>query len=194
MKEFLWTICDARIHVAYLAILIHMTQDVSHCALTIGASHYVITFYYTDVVISEVRLFHEDYNTIKDMFWHCQPLFGVLVSSPNASRIKNSLLFDINWCIWCVRLYGGCSRKRSSASALAIAKVVPKCLTRGDIGSKGPIPISEAHKEQPLGIYTRATESYSECWEPWLHTVLSMTPSENEGIGRERVAYFCTMA
>lgn len=139
MEEFLWTSCDARIHVACLAILVHTVQDVSHYVLIIGASQYVITFYYRDMVILEVKLFHEAYNTIKDMFWHCQPLRWVLVSSPNASRVRNSLLFDINRCIWCVRLCGGCSRKRSPATVLAIAQVVPKCLTWGDTGSNGII-------------------------------------------------------
>lgn len=115
------------------------TRCVPHCLLTIGASHLLITPYYRDLDILEIKLFHEAYNMIKDMLWHCQPLWWMLVSSPNTSMIKNSPLFDINLFIWCVRLYVGHSRRKSQAAASAIANVVPKCLTWEDTSSNASI-------------------------------------------------------
>lgn len=54
------TIRDARIYVAYLAVLVHTVQDVLHCVLTMGASRYVKTCCYRDLDILGIKLFHED--------------------------------------------------------------------------------------------------------------------------------------
>lgn len=192
LKEFLWTICDARVYVAHLAILVHAMQDVSHCVLILRASHYIMTFCYRDLDIFVVKLFHEAYSTIKDMFWHCQPLWWILVFSPNARMIKNSLLFDINLCIWCVRFYVEYSRRRSYATAPATANVVSKW---EDTSSNGSILCfldtqraitGETHKGSRKFLrILGALTAYSSV--PWYHL-------EMRTFGRKRVVHAFIMA